>query len=55
MPLGAVARGALIASRYVYALLRDLAAGEISLRAMGLVYTTMLAVVPLLAATPCSA
>jgi membrane protein len=49
MPLGAVARGALIASRYVYALLRDLAAGEISLRAMGLVYTTMLAVVPLLA------
>jgi membrane protein len=36
-------------ARYVYALLRDFAQGELSLRAMSLVYTTMLAVVPLLA------
>jgi membrane protein len=42
-------RGALIVARYVYALSRELGAGEISLRAVGLVYTTMLAVVPLLA------
>ena len=37
------------AARYVYALVRDLATGELSLRAMSLVYTTMLAIVPLLA------
>ena len=37
------------ACRFVYALLRDLSAGELTLRAMSLVYTTMLAVVPLLA------
>jgi membrane protein len=36
-------------ARYVYALLRDFSQGELSLRAMSLVYTTMLAVVPLLA------
>jgi membrane protein len=36
-------------ARYVYALLRDFAQGELSLRAMSLVYTTMLAIVPLLA------
>jgi membrane protein len=39
----------LIALRHVYALLRDLSDGALSLRAMSLVYTTMLAVVPLLA------
>jgi membrane protein len=38
-----------IAGRYAYALLRDLLQGHLSLRAMSLVYTTMLAVVPLLA------
>jgi membrane protein len=37
------------AGRYAYALLRDLLQGHLSLRAMSLVYTTMLAVVPLLA------
>ena len=42
------ARG-LVFARYVYALLRDFAQGELSLRAMSLVYTTMLAIVPLLA------
>lgn len=36
-------------ARYVYALLRDFSQGELSLRAMSLVYTTMLAIVPLLA------
>ena len=35
--------------RYVYALLRDLLKGELNLRAMGLVYTTLLSVVPLVA------
>jgi membrane protein len=39
----------LLLARYVYALLRDLAEGELRLRAMSLVYTTMLAIVPLLA------
>lgn len=37
------------AARHVYALLRDLLEGELNLRAMSLVYTTMLSVVPLLA------
>jgi membrane protein len=36
-------------ARYSFALVRDLLRGELSLRAMSLVYTTMLAVVPLLA------
>lgn len=36
-------------ARYSHALLRDFLRGELSLRAMSLVYTTMLAVVPLLA------
>jgi membrane protein len=35
--------------RYPYALLRDLWRGELNLRAMGLVYTTLLSIVPLLA------
>jgi membrane protein len=35
-------------SRYGFALIRDLATGDVSLRAMSLVYTTMLATVPLL-------
>ncbi len=36
-------------SRYAYALLRDFLRGDLSLRAMSLVYTTIIAVVPLLA------
>jgi membrane protein len=36
-------------SRYPYAVLRDLSRGEINLRAMGLVYTTLLSLIPLLA------
>ncbi|HEU0225261.1 MAG TPA: YihY/virulence factor BrkB family protein [Steroidobacteraceae bacterium] len=35
--------------RYPYALLRDLLTGELNLRAMGLVYTTLLSLVPLTA------
>ncbi|MDB5971914.1 MAG: YihY/virulence factor BrkB family protein [Hydrocarboniphaga sp.] len=35
--------------RYTYAVVRDLLAGDLSLRAMSLVYTTLLSIVPLLA------
>ncbi len=35
--------------RYLYALVRDLASGQLTMRAMSLVYTTLLSVVPLLA------
>jgi membrane protein len=35
--------------RYPYAVVRDLARGDINLRAMGLVYTTLLSIIPLLA------
>ncbi len=44
-PLGTVLR----VLRYPYAVLRDLSRGEINLRAMGLVYTTLLSLIPLLA------
>ena len=37
------------ALRYPYAVVRDLGRGEINLRAMGLVYTTLLSLIPLLA------
>jgi membrane protein len=39
----------IVAARFAYALVRDLVDGDLSMRAMGLVYTTMLAIVPLLA------
>jgi membrane protein len=35
-------------ARYPFSLIRDLASGELNLRAMSLVYTTMLAIVPML-------
>ena len=46
---GPIGRGVAIALRYLYALLRDLASGQLTMRAMSLVYTTLLSVVPLLA------
>jgi len=39
----------LVPARFVYAVGRDLAEGQLTLRAMSLVYTTLLSVVPLLA------
>jgi membrane protein len=41
--------GVLRVLRYPYAVVRDLMRGEINLRAMGLVYTTLLSLIPLLA------
>ena len=43
--------GRLLASalRYVYAVLRDIITGQLTLRSMSLVYTTLLSIVPLLA------
>jgi len=38
-----------ITLRYLYALLRDMLSGQLTLRAMSLVYTTLLSVVPLIA------
>ncbi len=49
MPATPIRRLPIIGARYVFALLRELSSGELSLRAMGLVYTTMLSIVPLLA------
>lgn len=39
----------LLVLRYLYALARDIAHGDLTLRAMSLVYTTLLSIVPLLA------
>lgn len=39
----------LVVARYVYAIARDLARGDLSLRAMSLVFTTVLSIVPVLA------
>lgn len=44
-----VLRRLLALLRYPYAMVRDLLRGDLNLRAMGLVYTTLLAVVPLVA------
>ncbi|MEE9570139.1 MAG: YhjD/YihY/BrkB family envelope integrity protein [Gammaproteobacteria bacterium] len=49
LPSGTPQRALLTVSRFAYALARELSSGELSLRAMSLVYTTMLAIVPLLA------
>lgn len=48
LPARPLGRGLIVVARHVYALLRDLATGEINLRAMSLVYTTILCIVPLL-------
>jgi len=39
----------LVIGRYLYALIRDITTGQLNLRAMSLVYTTLLSIVPLLA------
>ncbi len=46
---GAPGRWLFIVLRYIYAVLRDMFAGQITMRAMSLVYTTLLSVVPLIA------
>ncbi len=46
---GAPARVAAVLLRYLYGLIRDMLSGQITLRAMSLVYTTLLSVVPLIA------
>jgi membrane protein len=48
-PRNPLLRWLLVPARYAYALGRDFISGELSLRAMSLVYTTMLAIVPALA------
>lgn len=47
--LGRFEREARTLGRYLYALARDLLDGQVSMRAMSLVYTTLLSLVPLLA------
>src|ERR1700680_3738851 len=42
-------RASLRVLRYPYAVIRDLSRGDINLRAMGLVYTTLLSIIPLVA------
>jgi membrane protein len=49
MPASRAKANCIVILRHVYAILRALAEGELTLRATGLVYTTMLALVPLLA------
>lgn len=46
---GLPGRIAAVVLRYLYALVRDVVAGQLTLRAMSLVYTTLLSVVPLVA------
>ncbi|NNC66321.1 MAG: YihY/virulence factor BrkB family protein [Gammaproteobacteria bacterium] len=49
LPAAPLERTVRIIGRYAFGMSRELASGELKLRAMSLVYTTMLAVVPLLA------
>lgn len=46
---GRLGRVAAVIARYAYALIRDMVSGQIALRAMSLVYTTLLSIVPLIA------
>ena len=48
-PLGRLAAGGFVVLRYAYALTRDLVLGDLNLRAMSLVYTSLLSLVPLIA------
>jgi membrane protein len=46
---GKLAHASAVVLRYAYGLIRDMVSGQITLRAMSLVYTTLLSVVPLIA------
>jgi membrane protein len=46
---GKPGHAAAVVLRYAYGLIRDMVSGQITLRAMSLVYTTLLSVVPLIA------
>jgi membrane protein len=46
---GPFGRSLAVALRYLYALVRDVMTGQLTMRAMSLVYTTLLSIVPLLA------
>ena len=46
---GKLGHAAAVVLRYAYGLIRDMMSGQITLRAMSLVYTTLLSVVPLIA------
>jgi membrane protein len=46
---GIVGHAAAVILRYLYGLIRDMFSGQLTLRAMSLVYTTLLSVVPLIA------
>jgi len=46
---GIAGRTAAVVLRYLYGLIRDMFSGQITLRAMSLVYTTLLSIVPLIA------
>ena len=46
---GKTGHAAAVLLRYLYGLIRDMVSGQITLRAMSLVYTTLLSVVPLIA------
>ena len=48
LPARPLGRALVVVARHIYALGRDLATGELNLRAMSLVYTTILCIVPLL-------
>ena len=52
----AAVRGLVAMLRIGYAVLRDIATGQLTLRAMGLVYVTLLSIVPLIALSfsPCA-
>ena len=46
---GRIGRMVATVMRYLYAVLRDIFSGQLTMRAMSLVYTTLLSIVPLLA------
>jgi len=48
-PRSRLVSGGVLAVRYLYAIVRDLLLGDLNMRAMSLVYTTILSIVPLIA------